>query len=37
MLSLEKIKKSAFIVAAKGIIQIKQNKVLFVQCLCGMN
>jgi hypothetical protein len=22
---------------AKGINQIKQNKVLFVQCLCGMN
>jgi len=34
---LKNQKKSAFIITAKGIMQIKQNRVLFVQCLCGMN
>jgi hypothetical protein len=36
MMSLEKSKKCIDFFA-KGINQIKQNKVLFVQCLCGMN
>jgi hypothetical protein len=37
MVTLGKIKEYELIVTAKGIKQIKQNKVLFVQCYCGMN
>jgi len=32
MVSLGKNQKNVSIVSAKGIIQIKQNRVLFVQC-----